>query len=445
MSLAPFTLGTTMASTCGSAASVGIRKVYFHLGARSEYSAFTPLPYDLKNETLVPGIRAGWYAHYFVARVVRDTSFNCSGRQRSQFRVAALPGANSSSLSGFAVYGDEAPDNNSKETSGGALRKLVFLDMGVWNGTEGLSNPSTLSATDGTMFSTGLRPVSTFEVSTPWSKGAGVRVVRLTAPGTNAKSNISVAGTVFDDRTGEPVVGGEGARLGDEYSEIIQVGDEGVVKFDLRRAEAVLLEIGSDDENVDCGEDGQSGDSDGSPPGTSGSSRVKVHWKGIVAAGLVVGNGFTFGDSAHESISRGETSGERFAWCSATPDGTLSNLSPVIVQKSQIYKSTNLQTYSIFSIQQDVPLASAVKMPFLTSTTESSSQQRAPTSDSEPNVNPSVSEQQSQTGDSSSGATGAGVNTGAGTSREKTEAEIEADRLYEEAIEEEYAKREGGA
>ncbi|KAH8200621.1 hypothetical protein TruAng_005218 [Truncatella angustata] len=42
-------------------------------------------------------------------------------------------------------------------------------------------------------------------------------------------------------------------------------------------------------------------------------------------------------------------------------------------------------------------------------------------------------------------ATGAGVNTGAGTTREKTEAEKEADRKYEEAMEEEYAKREGGA
>lgn len=42
-------------------------------------------------------------------------------------------------------------------------------------------------------------------------------------------------------------------------------------------------------------------------------------------------------------------------------------------------------------------------------------------------------------------ATGAGVNSGAGTTREKTEAEKEADRKYEEAMEEEYAKREGGA
>lgn len=46
---------------------------------------------------------------------------------------------------------------------------------------------------------------------------------------------------------------------------------------------------------------------------------------------------------------------------------------------------------------------------------------------------------------STSRPTGAGVNTGAGMTRPKTEAELEADRLYEERMEEEYAKREGGA
>lgn len=41
--------------------------------------------------------------------------------------------------------------------------------------------------------------------------------------------------------------------------------------------------------------------------------------------------------------------------------------------------------------------------------------------------------------------TGAGVDTGAGTTRPKTAEELEADRLYEERMEEEYAKREGGS
>ncbi|KAI3321259.1 glycoside hydrolase family 79 protein [Xylariaceae sp. AK1471] len=272
-----------------TAASIGIQKVYFHLGARSEYSSFTPLGYELKNETLVPGIRAGWYAHYFIARVVRDTSYNdcntSANGSGNEFRVAALPGANSSSLSGFAVYGGAGKSENDA-----LLRKLVFLDMGVWNGTEGLSNPSTLSAADGTTFSEGARPVSTFEVSTPWTQGAEVRVVRLTAPGTNAKSNVTVAGTVFDDETGQPVVGGEeGKELGDEVSEIIRVGEGGVVRFDVQRAEAVLLEVGG----LDCAAGGDSdddGDDDGQNgpnPASAGTSLAEVCWRNIVIAVLV--------------------------------------------------------------------------------------------------------------------------------------------------------------
>ena len=48
-----------------------------------------------------------------------------------------------------------------------------------------------------------------------------------------------------------------------------------------------------------------------------------------------------------------------------------------------------------------------------------------------------------QQGDNAS--RGAGVNSGAGTTRAKTQAEEDADRLYEERMEDEYAKREGGA
>jgi hypothetical protein len=250
-----------------TAASIGVRKVYFHLGARSEYSSFTPLTYELKNETLAPGVRAGWYAHYFVARVVTS----CGAKELS---VAALPDANSSSLSGFAVYG------------GDTLSKLVFLDMGVWNGTKGLSNPSTLAATDGTMFSEGARPVSTLRVETPWSKGAEVKVVRLTAPGTNAKSQVAVAGTVFDEKTGLPVVGSEGLKLGDEISETIQVGDDGVLQFDVQRAEGVLLESTSLDCDAAGGDDGKG--QDGDTPGTSGTSRsVELCWDAIIVTVLV--------------------------------------------------------------------------------------------------------------------------------------------------------------
>ncbi|KAK4459287.1 hypothetical protein QBC42DRAFT_299555 [Cladorrhinum samala] len=58
---------------------------------------------------------------------------------------------------------------------------------------------------------------------------------------------------------------------------------------------------------------------------------------------------------------------------------------------------------------------------------------------------PSVGHDASETSKVDTVPTGAGVNTGAGITRPKTEAELEADRKYEEAMEEEYAKREGGA
>lgn len=199
------------------AASIGVPKVYFHLGAQSQYSAFTPLPYVLNNESLVGGIRPTFYSHYFVARVVEGLA------EGEAYGIAALPGANSSDLSGYALY----------EPGGGALAKLVFLDMGVWNGTEGLSNPSTLSSTDGTVFSSGTRPSYKMRASTSWRPGQSVEVLRLQGPGTNAKSAVTVSGVSFDAVTG--------AKVGNETVEVVTVGEGGVVEFGLVEAEAVLL------------------------------------------------------------------------------------------------------------------------------------------------------------------------------------------------------------
>lgn len=201
------------------AASIGMPKVYFHLGAQSQYSAFTPLPYVLDNETLTAGIRANLYSHYFVAKVVEGL-----GEGEDAWGIAALPGANASDLSGYAVYGGEARE----------LAKLVFLDMGVWNGTEGLGNPSTLASTDGTVFSNGTRPSYDMRVSTPWAAGQSVEVVRLQGPGTNAKSLVNVSGVTFDPATGD--------RVGSEAGEQVQVGEGGVVSFGMLQAEGVLLQ-----------------------------------------------------------------------------------------------------------------------------------------------------------------------------------------------------------
>lgn len=78
------------------AASIGMPKVYFHLGAQSQYSAFTPWSYELNNETLSSGIRAPFYGHYFVAKVVEGLA------EDESYGIAALPGANSSDLSGVS-------------------------------------------------------------------------------------------------------------------------------------------------------------------------------------------------------------------------------------------------------------------------------------------------------------------------------------------------------
>lgn len=201
------------------AASIGMPKVYFHLGAQSQYSAFTPWPYVLDGETLTSGIRANYYSHYFIAKVVEGLSADGD----EAYQIAALPGANSSDLSGYAIYRGED------------LAKLVFLDMGVWNGTEGLSNPSTLSSTDGTVFSNGTRPSYNMTVTSSWSPGESVEIIRLQGPGTNAKSLVNVSGITFDTTTGET--------LGQLEPEYIQVGEGGVVHFGLIEAEGVLLQV----------------------------------------------------------------------------------------------------------------------------------------------------------------------------------------------------------
>jgi hypothetical protein len=70
---------------------------------------------------------------------------------------------------------------------------------------------------------------------------------------------------------------------------------------------------------------------------------------------------------------------------------------------------------------------------------------KVPEEDHPPAFCEPVTNTHQQTDSQDKAATGAGANTGAGVSRPKTEAEQAADQQYEERIEEEYAKREGGA
>ncbi|KAI1455042.1 hypothetical protein F4805DRAFT_437244 [Annulohypoxylon moriforme] len=286
---APLVMGETNSVSCGgksgisdtfgaalwgvdyvlTGATIGIRKTYFHLGAQSEYSAFTPRGYVWKNETLGAGIRANWYGHYFVAKVV-------AAAEGEELSVAALPGANSSDLSGFAVYIGAAKN----ATKGTELKKLVFLDMGVWNGTEGLSNNSTLKVTDGTFFSQGARPNYTITVSTPWTAGSKVSVTRLTGPGTNAKSDVAVSGVTFDAQTGK--------KVGQEVEETLQVGQNGALVVSLKRAEGVLLEIAG-------ASNGTSGAGSGSGSGSGSGGQITPEISGASGKGVVAWSALLMG------------------------------------------------------------------------------------------------------------------------------------------------------
>ncbi|PWN33621.1 uncharacterized protein FA14DRAFT_190756 [Meira miltonrushii] len=197
-------------------ASLNIPQIFFHLGDQSEYSAFTPLPYEYKGEQLQAGIRANLYGHLFAAYTLQG--LNGHGT------VKALTDANSSDLSGYAIY-----DGNK------SLKKVALLDMGVWNSTEGTANPSTLSSADSHSSSPGNRPSKQFNIQTSWKQNSIVNLLRLQAPGTNAKSLVNVSGQTFDTKTGT---------LGAApKAEKIKVNRDGTVSVTLKQAEAVLLSV----------------------------------------------------------------------------------------------------------------------------------------------------------------------------------------------------------
>jgi hypothetical protein len=201
-----------------TAATIGIEQVYFHLGHQSEYSAFTPLPYAYKGENLTAGVRANFFSHLFLAHVVASET-------SEPLQIAALPAANASDFSGYAIFGNKGQSN---------LEKLVFIDLGVWNSTSGVHNPSTLSSADSSSTSPGVRPSRTLQIQTTWRPGTRVDILRLQGPGTNAKSGVTVSGIGIDSVTGN--------LIGQKLTEQKVVTNGGFLTFELRQAEGILLE-----------------------------------------------------------------------------------------------------------------------------------------------------------------------------------------------------------
>lgn len=73
-------------------------------------------------------------------------------------------------------------------------------------------------------------------VASSWAPGQSIRITRLTGPGTNAKSSVSVSGVTFNPSTGDRVED-------NAEEEVVQVGDGGAVSFQLAAAEGILLQV----------------------------------------------------------------------------------------------------------------------------------------------------------------------------------------------------------
>lgn len=228
-----------------TALTIGLKRVYFHLGHESDYSPFIPLTFEKDGQTIEAGMRANWYGFHFLSWLGSNTS--------DSYSISSLTDANYTDLSGYAIT-----------TEDNRLEQLVFIDLGVWNTSESLSNPSTYSGDDSSpeYASNGSRPTYSLQLSTEWDEGTDYQVFRLTGPGTNAKSNVSFAGLTVNNATGKP----EGALVYESGT----VGENGMVNVTIDMAQAILVNP------ILSGKAGQSNDTDSNVSTNAASASTSV-------------------------------------------------------------------------------------------------------------------------------------------------------------------------
>lgn len=139
-----------------------------------------------------------------------------------------MSGANYSDFSGYSIVSDES-----------GLEQLVFVDLGIWNSSTHLSNPCTPRSGDASISfaSNGTRPTRTVNAYTNWTEGSEYDVVRLTGPGTNAKTGARVAGLSLNDTTGTPV--------GTLELDSGRVESGGMINVTMSKAEAIAVVLRS--------------------------------------------------------------------------------------------------------------------------------------------------------------------------------------------------------
>lgn len=204
-----------------TAASLGIEQVFYHLGNQSPYSAFVPKPFTTPaGEKVEAGVRANYYSHWFLAHVASGSAQT----EAKALSVKAFSNSTSADFSSFAVYNAQA-----------SLEKVVLVDLGHWNSSQGISNPSTESSTDSKSVSPGQRPTRQVQLKTSWKQGSKAQVIRMQGPGINAKSLVTVAGQTVSQK--------DGSVQGQKKTETLIVGANGTVDVRMDQAEAVLLSV----------------------------------------------------------------------------------------------------------------------------------------------------------------------------------------------------------
>ena len=186
------------------AAATGIARVHMHQGTGYRYAAWQPV--DGGNET--KGTKAPYYGSVMVATFLGDL-------RNGNVSVANIDLGDTTYESAYAAYVD------------GRLERVALVQMRAWNYTDAAGEEK--------------RPKETFELQLPEDAGVKeVQVQRLSANGSDAVTGVTFAGVsyAYELDEGRPVKMDNVTAGG-----TVQVGEDGVVKVDVRWSEAVVLQM----------------------------------------------------------------------------------------------------------------------------------------------------------------------------------------------------------
>ncbi|KAK6523067.1 hypothetical protein TWF281_002490 [Arthrobotrys megalospora] len=193
-------------------ATIGIRRVYFHATTTGSYSPVIPINYSIDSGNYSAGVLPLSYGAYFVSEIL---SFN------DTLLVTQIEDGNDTDYSSYSIW-DETNH----------LRKIVFINLQVYNSSEGATNPA---MPDTEIYSSDhARPSTRVTVATPWEPGQELSLIRLQGPGSNSKSMVNVSDFTLSEK--------DGSVTSDLVDTIITVQENGDVVFDLLASEAVLIQ-----------------------------------------------------------------------------------------------------------------------------------------------------------------------------------------------------------